>query len=84
MFNLSKKVLTEAEIEVLEKGLDYAPIQNKVNEPELCSDLERFCRRMPLKWYFCNEPTLILANSRHLHLNGHGNLLQDTLILRLF
>ena len=26
VFNLSKKVLTEAEIKVLEKGLDYAPI----------------------------------------------------------
>ena len=38
VFNLSKKVLTEAEIRVLEKGLDYAPIQNKVNEPELYCD----------------------------------------------
>ena len=57
VFNLSKKVLTEAEIKVLEKGLDYAPIQNKVNEPELRSDFEEFCRRMRLKWYFRNDPT---------------------------
>ena len=35
VFNLSKKVLTDIEIKVLEKGLDYAPIQNKINEPEL-------------------------------------------------
>ena len=57
VFNLRKKVLTEAEIKVLEKGLDYAPIQNKVNEPELRSDFEEFCRRMRLKWYFRNDPT---------------------------
>ena len=40
-----------------EKGLDYAPIQYKVNEPKLCSDFEEFCRRMRLKWYFRNDPT---------------------------
>ena len=57
VFNLSKKVLTEAEVKVFEKGLDYAPIQNKVNEPELRSDFEEFCRRMVLKWYFRNDPT---------------------------
>ena len=57
VFNLSKKVLTEAEVKVFEKGLDYAPIQNKVNEPELRSDFEEFCRRMRLKWYFRNDPT---------------------------
>ena len=57
VFNLSKKVLTEAEIKVLEKGLDYAPIENKVNEPKLRSDFEEFCRRMRLKWYFRNDPT---------------------------
>ena len=57
MFNLSKKVLTDIEIKVLEKGLDYAPIQGKINEPELRRDFEEFCRRVRLKWHFCNEPT---------------------------
>ena len=28
VFNLSKKILTEAEIKVLEKDLDFAPIQD--------------------------------------------------------
>ena len=45
VFNLSKK------------GLDYAPIQNKINEPELRRHFEDFVRRMRLKWYFRNEPT---------------------------
>ena len=57
VFTLSKKVLTDIEIKVLEKGLDYAPIQNKINEPELRRDFEEFCWRMRLKWHFCNEPT---------------------------
>ena len=81
MFNLSKKVLTEAEIKVLEKGLDYAPIQNKVNEPELRSDFEEFCRRMCLKWYFRNDPTpdfskkpSFTPKSSWKPLTGHPNL----------
>ena len=35
VFNLSHRVLTDAEIKVLEKGLDFAPIQRKISEPEL-------------------------------------------------
>ena len=57
VFNLSNRVLSDAEIKVLEKGLDYAPIQNKINEPELRNDFNEFCRRMRLKWYFRNEVT---------------------------
>ena len=35
VFNLGHRVLTETEIKVLEKHLGYAPIQKKINEPEL-------------------------------------------------
>ena len=49
VFNLSNKVLTEDEIKVLEKGLDFVPIQRKVNEPELRQDFENFYRRMRIK-----------------------------------
>ena len=41
-FNLSKKVLSDAKIKFLEKGLDHALIQNKINEPELRRDFENF------------------------------------------
>ena len=58
VFNLSEKVLTDIEIKVLEKALDYAHIQNNINEPQLRRDFEEFCRRMRLKWHFRNEPTL--------------------------
>ena len=55
VFNLSSKVLTDAEINILEKGLDFAPIQNKINQPELRKDVEEFCRTMRIKWYFRND-----------------------------
>ena len=70
VFNVRKKVLIEAEIRVLEKGLDYAHIQNKINELELSSDLEKFCRRMRLKWYFRNEPTSDFTNVSSLTLKS--------------
>ena len=35
IFNLNDRVLTDAEIKILEKGLDFAPLQRKINEPEL-------------------------------------------------
>ena len=56
VFNLSKKVLPDLEIKILEKALDYAPIQNKINEPELSRDFEDFARPMRFKWYFRNKP----------------------------
>ena len=43
------RVLTDTEIKVLEKGLDFAPIQKKLKEPELRSDFNEFCRRIRLK-----------------------------------
>ena len=49
--------MSDTEIKILEKGLDYAPIQNKVNEPESRQDFDEFSRKMRLKWYFRNEAT---------------------------
>ena len=57
VFNLSRKVLTDTQIKVLEKGLDFAPIQRKLNEPELRRGFKEFCRCMRLKWNFRDEPT---------------------------
>ena len=57
VFNLSRKVLSDTEIKILEKSLDYTPIKNKVNEPELRQEFDEFSRKMLLKWYFRNEAT---------------------------
>ena len=62
VFNLSWRILTETEIKFLEKGLNFAPIQKKINELELRTDFSKFCRRMRTKWYFKNEPTKKFRN----------------------
>ena len=49
IFNLSNRVLSDAEIKIIEKSLDIAPIQKKINELELRKDFEEFCRRMRIK-----------------------------------
>ena len=54
-FNLSHKILAEIQIKVLEKGLDFTPVQRTLYEPELCKDYEEFCCRMRCEWYFHNE-----------------------------
>ena len=48
VFNLSKRVLSEREIKILE-GLDYAPILMKLNDPELRSDFEDFSKHIRIK-----------------------------------
>ena len=58
VFNLSNRVLTYIESRVLEKGLDFAPTQRKINEPKLRQDFAEFYRRMLTKWFFRNEPKL--------------------------
>ena len=57
VFNLSNRVLSENKIKLLEKGLDFAPIHRKINEPELRKDFEEFCRRIRTKWNFRNKPS---------------------------
>ena len=81
VFNLSRNVLTEIEIKVLEKELDFAPIQNKLNEHELRSDFEEFSRRMRTKWHFRNEPSPFFSQSPAFRpkftwklLLGHSNI----------
>ena len=62
VFNLSRRILTETEIKVLEKSLNFAPIQNKINETELRTDFNEFFRRMRTKCYFKDEPTKEFSN----------------------
>ena len=80
-FNLSSKVLTDTEINILEKGLDFAPIQNKINQPDLRKDFQEFCRRMRIEGYFhhdisenVNEKPAFTPKSKWKPPNGHSNL----------
>ena len=54
---LHNEKLNSSRIQILEKGLDFTPIQKKINEPELRKDLEEFCRSMRIKWHIHNELT---------------------------
>ena len=49
VFNLSRRTLTETEIKILEKGLNFAPIENKINKLELQTNFNEFFRRMRTK-----------------------------------
>ena len=48
VFNLINEVLSKTETNVHEKGLDFAPIQNKING----QDFEELCMRMRIKWHY--------------------------------
>ena len=50
VFNISRKVLTETEIRVLEKGLGFAPTPTGINESHLKRDFNKFSRKMRCKW----------------------------------
>ena len=82
VFNLSRRILAETDIKVLEKGLNFTPIQNKINEKELRADFNEFCRRMGTKRYFRNEPTKDFAIYQCFHQNLLGRHLMDTQILK--
>ena len=83
IFNLSWKVLTDTEIRILEKGLHFAPIQNKIQEPELRPDFEEFYHRMRTRWRFRNERTLEFSETPvFFHSNLPGNHLWVTLMSR--
>ena len=49
--NLSKYQPSQAEISVLSKGLNFCPT-NKLDQIQLCGDLETFFRRLRLKEFF--------------------------------
>ena len=55
VFDLSSKVLMDIETNICEKGLDFAPSLNKINELEPRKDFEEFCRRTRIKWYCRND-----------------------------
>ena len=50
VFNLSKKVLSQTEINVLEKGLGFSPTPSFINEADLRRGFNEFSRKMKCKW----------------------------------
>ena len=55
VFNWSKKVLSQGEINVLKKDLEFSPTASFIIETDLRRDFNEFSRKMKFKWYFRNE-----------------------------
>ena len=55
VINLSKWNLSENEISLLSKGLNFIPTCNKVDVARLKLELEQFGRMFLLKWHFIDE-----------------------------
>ena len=80
IFNLSNRVLSDNEIKVLEKGLDFSPLQRKINEPKLRGIL----RRMRIKWNFRTEPTLNFSEKPSFHTKSCWNHPKEDPHLKVF
>ena len=72
-FNLSKKVLTETEIRVLEKGLGFAPTPSKISGTDLRADFNELARKMRCKWFFRNKPTENVSEATTFHVKSIWN-----------
>ena len=57
VFNLSHRVLTETEISLLDKGLQFVPTPEKIDRHQIKKDLERLGRHIRLKMHFQYEPS---------------------------
>ena len=62
MINLSKRNLSENEISLLSKGLNFFPTCNKVDVARLKLELEQFGRMLRLKWHFRDDKRDIPSN----------------------
>ena len=62
VINLSKRDLSENEISLLSKGLNFIPTCNKVDVARLKMELEQFGRMLCLKWHFRDDKRDIPIN----------------------
>ena len=53
--NLSGNALSEAEINLLSKGLSFCPTPRHIEKEQILDDLEKFFRRLRLKEFFLKE-----------------------------
>ena len=74
---------SDVETRVLEKGLDYAPIQRKINEPELRRNFNDFAVGCALNSFFEKNPIQLMKNL-HLDLSQHGSLSTAILVWKFF
>lgn len=56
--NLSSRVLTEAELSVLSRGLKFCPTPEGIDAYQLRKDITEYARRVRLREYFYNDETV--------------------------
>ena len=61
--NLSRRNITSAEIELLEKGLSFVPAPEKIDRWQVKKDLEKLGRDIRLKMHYRDEPTHIFSET---------------------
>ena len=76
VFNLSNKVSSDTEINVLGKRWRYTPSPLFINESDVKRNFENFVRKMLCKWYLRNDVT---GSYQSFETNLTGILLRDTL-----
>ena len=59
VFNLSKKVLSQTEINMLEKGLGFSPTPSFINEADLRRDLRNSVERRNVNGILGMKPKLV-------------------------
>ena len=62
VINLSTRILSNAEISLLSKGLKFIPTPTSVNKALIKEELECFGRKLRLLWHFRNEEFVTISN----------------------
>ena len=81
VFNLSRRNISDSELNLLSKGLSFVPTSERIDRYQLKNDLERFGRNIHLKMFYANEPTPSFSNSPAFRIPSKWTLLiRDTLL----
>ena len=72
VINLSDRVLTEQETNILSKGLKFVPTPTSVNRTELTADVKKWSRRMRLKEFFGPQTTRKMNKKASKRSQPHG------------
>ena len=59
--NLSRQNLTDSEISLLPKGLNFVPTSNTIDKAKLKTEIEALGRVLKLKWQFRNEESEFIS-----------------------
>ena len=62
--NLSQRQLTNWEISLLSKGLNFVPTPNRIDKAKLKQELEGFGRKLRLTWHFRNDERIFDWNTK--------------------